>query len=178
MVIADDHPPIIDCLSRHLAAAGFSVVGSAQNGEAALAVIEQMHPLVCVADVNMPRLDGLELARRAAVSAPDTAVLLYSGVSDKGLVSDALDAGAHGFALKDAPLDDLSRAIDTVAAGGLYVDPVLAAALATRRTTSARRSPSASAKCCACSPTAAPTRRSAPRSSSRPTRCERTPSGR
>jgi DNA-binding NarL/FixJ family response regulator len=134
VVIADDHPPIIDCLSRHLATAGFSVVGSAQNGEAALAVIEQMHPLVCVADVKMPRLDGLELARRAAVSAPDTAVLLYSGVSDKGLVSDALDAGAHGFALKDAPLDDLSRAIDTVAAGGLYVDPVLAAALATRMT--------------------------------------------
>jgi DNA-binding NarL/FixJ family response regulator len=134
VVIADDHPPIIDCLSRHLASVGFSVVGSAQNGEAALALIEQMHPLVCVADVKMPRLDGLELARRATVSAPDTAVLLYSGVSDKGLVSDALDAGAHGFALKDAPLEDLSRAIDTVAAGGLYVDPVLAAALATRRT--------------------------------------------
>jgi DNA-binding NarL/FixJ family response regulator len=134
VVIADDHPPIIDCLSRHLTAAGFSVVGTAQNGEAALAFLEQMHPLVCVADVKMPRLDGLELARRAVVSAPDTAVLLYSGVSDKGLVSDALDAGAHGFALKDAPLEDLSRAIDTVAAGGLYVDPVLAAALATRRT--------------------------------------------
>jgi DNA-binding NarL/FixJ family response regulator len=134
VVIADDNPPIIDCLSRHLGAAGFSVVGTAQNGEAALALLEQMHPLVCVADVKMPRLDGLELARRAVVSAPDTAVLLYSGVSDKGLVSDALDAGAHGFALKDAPLEDLSRAVDTVAAGGLYVDPVLAAALATRRT--------------------------------------------
>jgi two-component system, NarL family, nitrate/nitrite response regulator NarL len=134
VVIADDHPPIIDCLSRHLASAGFSIVGTAQDGEAALAVIEQMHPLVCVADVKMPRIDGLELARRATASAPDTAVLLYSGVSDKGLVSDALDAGAHGFALKDAPLDDLSRAVDTVAAGGLYVDPVLAAALAIRRT--------------------------------------------
>jgi two-component system response regulator DesR len=60
-------------------------------------------------------------------------VLLYSGVSDRGLVSDALDAGAKGFALKDAPLDDLGRALDTVAAGGLYVDPVLAASLAIRR---------------------------------------------
>ena len=49
------------------------------------------------------------------------------------LVSDALDAGAKGFALKDAPLDDLGRALDTVAAGGLYVDPVLAASLAIRR---------------------------------------------
>jgi DNA-binding NarL/FixJ family response regulator len=47
-------------------------------------------------------------------------------------VSDALDAGARGFALKDAPLDDLARAVDTVARGGLYVDPVLAAAIASR----------------------------------------------
>ena len=132
-VIADDHPPIIDCLSRYLAGAGFEVVATAQDGEAALAQLVARRPVVCVADVRMPRLDGLELARRAIVEAPATAVLLYSGVSDRGLVSDALDAGARGFALKDAPLDDLGRAIDAVAAGGLYVDPVLAASLATRR---------------------------------------------
>jgi DNA-binding NarL/FixJ family response regulator len=129
-VVADDHPPIIDCLTRHLRAAGFTVVATAQDGEAALAAIAKHRPTVCIADVRMPRVDGLELARRAQ----DTAVLLYSGVADKGLVSDALDAGARGFALKDAPLDDLSRAVDTVAGGGLYVDPVLAAALASRRT--------------------------------------------
>ena len=64
--------------------------------------------------------------------AAETAVLLYSGFADRGLVSDALDAGARGFALKDAPLEDLGRAVDIVAAGNLYVDPVLAAALATR----------------------------------------------
>jgi len=133
-VVADDHPPIIDCLTRHLTAAGFTVVATAQDGEAALAVVAQHRPTVCIADVRMPRVDGLELARRAAADAPETAVLLYSGVADKGLVSDSLDAGARGFALKDAPLDDLSRAVDTVAGGGLYVDPVLAAALASRRT--------------------------------------------
>jgi DNA-binding NarL/FixJ family response regulator len=133
VVVADDHPPIIDCLSRHLAGAGFTVVATAQDGEHALAAIVKHAPLVCVADVRMPRLDGLELARRAATSAPDTAVLLYSGVADKGLVSDALDAGARGFALKDAPLGDLTRAVESVATGGLYVDPVLAASLASRR---------------------------------------------
>jgi two-component system response regulator DesR len=56
-------------------------------------------------------------------------VLLYSGVSDPALVSDALEAGALGFALKDAPLDQLATAIDTVASGQIYVDPVLGAAL-------------------------------------------------
>jgi DNA-binding NarL/FixJ family response regulator len=132
-VVADDHPPIIDCLSRYLTAAGFTVVATAQDGEAALAAIQKHAPAVCIADVRMPRIDGIELAREATKSAPDTAVLLYSGISDKGLVSDALDAGARGFALKDAPLEDLGRAIDTVAGGGLYIDPVLAAALATSR---------------------------------------------
>ena len=134
VAIADDHPPIVDCLSRHLANAGFAIVSTAQDGNEALAELERLQPLVCVADVRMPRLDGLELARRAATVAPDTAVLLYSGVADKGLVSDALDAGARGFALKDAPLADLTRAVESVAEGNLSVDPVLAAALASRRT--------------------------------------------
>lgn len=134
-VVADDHPPIIDALSRYLSAAGFTVLATALDGEAALAAVETQRPVVCVADVRMPRLDGLELARRATSVVPETAMLLYSGVADRGLVSDALDAGARGFALKDAPLDDLVRAIEIVAAGNLYVDPVLAAALATRRGT-------------------------------------------
>jgi DNA-binding NarL/FixJ family response regulator len=138
-VVADDHPPILDCLTRFLTAAGFEVLGTAPDGERALASVLACGPMVCVADVRMPKLDGLELARELAKVAPDTAVLLYSGVSDRGLVSDALDAGARGFALKDAPLEDLSRAIDTVAGGGLYVDPVLAAALASSRRADSRK---------------------------------------
>jgi DNA-binding NarL/FixJ family response regulator len=74
---------------------------------------------------------------------PETGVLLYSGVSDAALVSDALDAGARGFALKDAPLEDVGRAIRTVARGDLYVDPVLAAALASNRRGDERRALSA-----------------------------------
>lgn len=133
LVVADDHPPILDSLSRYLSTVGFTVLATALDGQAALAAVEQHKPHVCITDVRMPKLDGLELARLATKSVPDTAVLLYSGVADKGLVSDALDAGARGFALKDAPLEDLGRAVDTTAAGGLYVDPVLAAALATAR---------------------------------------------
>jgi two-component system response regulator DesR len=132
-VIADDHPPIIDCLARYLSGAGFDVVATAADGEAALALVREHTPCVCIADLRMPRLDGLELARRISTEAPGTAVLLYSGHADRGLVSDALDAGARGFALKDAPLEDLGRAIETVAADSLYVDPVLAAELTTRR---------------------------------------------
>lgn len=143
-VVADDHPPIVDAVARLLAATGeIDVVATARDGEAALAAVTTHRPAVCVADLRMPRIDGLELARAVSTASPETAVLLYSGVSDAALVSDALDAGARGFALKDAPLDDLSRAIRTVARGDLYVDPVLAAALASNRRGDDRRALSA-----------------------------------
>jgi two-component system response regulator DesR len=132
-VLADDHPPILDALGRCLTAAGFSVVATALDGEQAFEAVKTHRPRVCIADVRMPRLDGLELARRIVQVAPEVAVLLYSGVGNPGLVSESLDAGALGLALKDAPLEDLARAIDTVAAGGLYIDPVLAASIATSR---------------------------------------------
>jgi DNA-binding NarL/FixJ family response regulator len=142
-VLADDHPPILDAVARYLGSVGVEIVAAVRDGEAALAAVRAHRPQVCLADVRMPRLDGLARARRPASAAPDTAVLLYSGVSDAGLVSDALDAGARGFALKDAPLEDVARAIRTVAHGGLYVDPVLAAALASNRRADDRRTLSA-----------------------------------
>jgi two-component system nitrate/nitrite response regulator NarL len=132
-VLADDHPPILDSISRFLTAKGIDIVATATDGEAAAAAVRMHAPRVCVADLKMPHLDGLELAARLRTEAPETAVLLYSGMSDAALVSDALDAGALGFALKDAPLEDVARAIETVAGGSIYVDPVLAATLATSR---------------------------------------------
>jgi DNA-binding NarL/FixJ family response regulator len=132
-VIADDHPPILDSVTRYLTSAGFSVLGSALDGVRALEAVTELRPSICIADLRMPKLDGFALSREIAKIAPETAVLLYSGSSDRGLVSDALDAGARGFALKDAPLDDLARAIDTVVAGAIYIDPVLGAALAANR---------------------------------------------
>jgi DNA-binding NarL/FixJ family response regulator len=138
-VIADDHPPILDSLARYLEGVGFSILGTAPDGVRALEAVTALSPRVCIADVRMPKLDGLELCRELAKVSTETAVLLYSGVSDQGLVSEALDAGARGFALKDAPLEDLGRAIDTVASGGLYIDPVLAAALATSRRSDVRK---------------------------------------
>jgi len=131
-IVADDHPPILDSVSRFLTDSGFNVVATARNGVEALALIEEMEPRVCLADVRMPLLDGMELARRLHDRAAAVSVLLYSGAADPTLVDAAFDVGAAGLAVKDAPLGDLARAVDTVASGALYVDPVLVAAV-TRR---------------------------------------------
>ena len=129
-VVADDHPAVLDAVSQYLSHRGISVVGRARDGEEALEQIEQYAPAVALVDILMPKLGGIEIVRRAQVSAPKTALLLYTGLSDRALLTEALDAGARGFVLKEAPLDDLLRAVTMVAAGGTYVDPVLAGTLA------------------------------------------------
>ena len=130
-LVADDHPAMRRAVTEILLANGIDVIGEAADGEEALAKIEARKPDVALVDIRMPRLSGVEVARRVSRTTPDTAVLLYSGYGDKALLIDALDAGARGFVLKEAPLVDLHRAIQMVASGGTYVDPVLAGALAT-----------------------------------------------
>jgi DNA-binding NarL/FixJ family response regulator len=110
--------------------AGVDVVGRASNGEEAAAKIEATRPTVAVVDVRMPRLNGIELAAQVSRTTPETAVILYTAYGDRALLSEALDAGVRGFVLKEAPLQDLTRAVDMVAGGAVYVDPVLAGVLA------------------------------------------------
>jgi DNA-binding NarL/FixJ family response regulator len=134
-IVADDHPAMVEAVSEMLTENGLSVVGRARDGEDALTKIEARQPDVALIDVRMPKLGGVEVARRAAVSAPNTAVILYTAYGDRALLIEALDAGARGFVLKEAPLADLARAVELVAQGGTYVDPVLASFLASSRTT-------------------------------------------
>jgi DNA-binding NarL/FixJ family response regulator len=130
-LIADDHPAILDAVSRFLEGDDeLEIVGKAIEGERALRDIEAHAPDVALLDIRMPGLGGIEIARRLVTEGSPTAVILYTGHPDRSLLLEALDAGARGFLLKEAPLDDLSRAIRIVARGGTYVDPALAGVLA------------------------------------------------
>ncbi|HEX2506130.1 MAG TPA: response regulator transcription factor [Gaiellaceae bacterium] len=129
-LVADDHPAMVEAVCEVLAEHGIEVTGRARDGDEALAKIEARKPSVAVVDLRMPRLSGVEIARRASRSSPETGVIVYTAYGERALLTEALDAGARGFVLKEAPLDDLVRAVETVAAGGTYVDPVLAGVLA------------------------------------------------
>ena len=129
IVIADDHPAMLAAVAETLTRSGFDVVGQAADGQQALALIEETKPKIALVDVRMPRLSGIEVATRVAVASPETAVVFYTAFGDRALLSEALDAGARGFVLKEAPLVDLVRAVERVAAGDAYVDPVLAGVL-------------------------------------------------
>ena len=129
-MIADDHPAIIDAVSRYLADVDdVEVVARAQNGEQALQLIEEHAPDVAVVDIRMPGIGGIDIARKLSAEKSKTSVILYTGHSERALLLEALDAGARGFLVKEAPLDDLARAIRTIGGGGTYVDPALASLL-------------------------------------------------
>jgi len=124
-VIADDHPPVLAFLTRFLGENGIEIAAGARDGEEALRRIEELHPAVAVLDARMPRLSGIDVTR--ALAGCDTRVVLYTGYADRALLHQALDAGVAGVVDKEAPLDDLLRAIRIVAGGGTYLDPALPA---------------------------------------------------
>jgi DNA-binding NarL/FixJ family response regulator len=128
-LVADDHPAVVEAVADVLAANGIEVVGRARDGTDAVEQIEEHRPRVALLDLRMPGLSGIEVARRIGRSAPESAVILYTAFGDRALLTEAMDAGARGFVLKEAPLAEVVRAVELVAAGRTYVDPVLAGVL-------------------------------------------------
>jgi DNA-binding NarL/FixJ family response regulator len=130
-LIADDHPAIVDAVARFLEdAEAVELVGRARDGEQALRLIRELQPDVAILDVRMPALSGIEIARRLWEERAKSLVILYTAATERSVVLEALDAGARGFLLKEAPLDDLVRAVTMVCGGGTYVDPALTSLLA------------------------------------------------
>ena len=127
VLLADDHPGILDAVSKYLERDGLDVVGRAEDGPEALRLIEEKQPDVALLDIQMPGVSGIEVTRLAARCAPDTAVVLFSGYGDRAQVVEALDAGARGFLMKNAALAEVLRAIQVVSRGGTYVDATLTA---------------------------------------------------
>jgi DNA-binding NarL/FixJ family response regulator len=87
---------------------------------------------VAVVGANMQDIDGVEVARRAQRTSPDTKVVMYTAYGDRALLMEALDGGVRGFVLKNAPLEELLRAVRLAADGATYVDPTVAGVLAGR----------------------------------------------
>lgn len=124
-LIADDHPAVVRAVERFLERCGFDVVATVADGASALAFIEEHEPRICIADVLMPRIDGVELATHVREADLETRVLIFSGIDDPTLGARALAAGAYGVASKSGPLVDLQRAIQVVDSGRFYLDPHL-----------------------------------------------------
>jgi DNA-binding NarL/FixJ family response regulator len=139
VLLADDHAMLRDSVTRLLErTGGYEVVGAASNGREAVELAERHAPDVVLMDIEMPELDGIgataEIIRRGA----ECRIVVLTTFSDNERVTDALDAGAIGYLLKDAEPAEVLRAIDAAAGGQSPLAPQVAAALLSER---ARRRP-------------------------------------
>jgi DNA-binding NarL/FixJ family response regulator len=128
-VVADDHPVVLHAVCAYLEAWGIEIVARALDGRDALERIAAQQPEIALVDLGLPNLNGGEAAGAIRKVAPETAVIYFTGHADLVHATAALEAGARGFVLKEAPLWELARAIEVVGAGGCYVDPAFAEAL-------------------------------------------------
>jgi DNA-binding NarL/FixJ family response regulator len=124
-LLADDHPVLCAAVAEFLAGAGYRVIGPVADGRAAVDAAREQ-PDAAVLDYRMPRLAGAELVHELLAASPGTRIVIYTADGSEELAAGALAAGAAGVVLKEAPLTDLTRALEAVLAGGIYLDPALA----------------------------------------------------
>jgi two-component system response regulator DesR len=128
VVVAEDQAMVLGALAALLETAGdIEVVGRAQDGDDALAIVREKRPDVLLTDIEMPRMTGLELAAAVKREALPTRVIILTTFARGGYLRRALEAGASGYLLKDSPAEQLANAVRRVKAGGRVVDPELAA---------------------------------------------------
>jgi DNA-binding NarL/FixJ family response regulator len=124
VVVADDQSAVREGLVLLLGTLpGITVVGQAEDGDAAVDVVAAAQPQVALMDLNMPRCDGVEATRRIRAGYPHTRVVVLTTYSDDDSIINALQAGALGYLTKDATRAEIGRAVQAAAAGQAVLDP-------------------------------------------------------
>lgn len=129
LVLADDQALVRGALGALLELEGdLTVLGEASDGAEVVERVRELRPDVCLMDIQMPGMDGLEATRLVREASPETKVLIVTTFARPGYLRTALEAGASGFVVKDAPAEQLADAVRRVNAGLRVVDPALAEA--------------------------------------------------
>jgi two-component system nitrate/nitrite response regulator NarL len=123
LAIAEDHQSLIDGIKLLLEYEDdISIVGTANDGEALLEIVEKKRPTVVLTDIRMPKMDGIEATKRIKKINPDIKILAFSMFDQTDAIEQMFDAGATGYILKNSALSEVLNAIRSVAQGSTYVD--------------------------------------------------------
>jgi DNA-binding NarL/FixJ family response regulator len=133
ILLADDHPIVRQGLRQIIEAEpGLRVVGEANDGVEALAMIQELRPEVAVVDVGMPRMGGFELAREMKDRRIPTEIIFLTMYREESVFDQALSLGAKGYVIKDSAVAEIVTCIKAVVDGGHYASPSLTAYLFNR----------------------------------------------
>ncbi|HWK05617.1 MAG TPA: response regulator transcription factor [Puia sp.] len=121
LLIADDHKVVLDGLVALLQAEdSFVISATAYNGKQALELIRSQEYDVCILDINMPELDGIETARLIKEEKPELKIIILTTYREKEIIARLLQIGVAGYLLKNSTLQELVSAIKKVAGNGYY----------------------------------------------------------
>lgn len=130
ILLADDHPltrsGIAEFVRREET---FELVAEAEDGAEAWEKIKELRPDVALLDIRMPGYDGVAVAQKVKNEGMNTAIVMLTSYDAQQYVIASLRAGARGFVLKTVSPKELTTAINTVAKGGLYLDPEVASVM-------------------------------------------------
>jgi DNA-binding NarL/FixJ family response regulator len=143
ILIADDHPVVREGLNAMLSReADFKVVGEAKDGNEAVTKVRELSPDVVLMDLRMPEMDGVEAMRQIRPTNPDVKFIILTTYSDDDYIFSGIAAGARAYLLKDAPREELFKAIRAVYRGESLIQPVVASKLLDRFSELSKRTPS------------------------------------
>jgi len=125
VLLADDHRGVAEAL-KGLLAEDFDFVGIAEDGHSLIEAAATLKPDVIVADISMPRMDGIEALTHLKKKDPNVKVVFLTMYQEPALARLALDAGAYGFVLKHSAPDELAPAITAALEGKTYLSPAIA----------------------------------------------------
>lgn len=126
VVLADDHDLYRRGLRDLLEENGLDIAGEASNGRLAIDLAERLRPDVVIMDLHMPVVSGIEATRRLTESAPDVRILVLTVLADEASVVDAVIAGASGYLLKDASVEEILSGVEAAARGEALISPRIA----------------------------------------------------
>ena len=133
ILITDDHPVVREGLSGMLAGqSDFEVIGLAADGDTAVKMHGSLAPDVTLMDLQMPGLDGVGAIKAIKAQQPSSRIIVLTTYDSDADILRAIEAGATGYLLKDAPREELFRAIRAAARGESALAPAVAARLMTR----------------------------------------------
>jgi len=134
ILIADDHPIFRNGLRQIIESeSGLRVVGEADDGASAYEKVRQLRPEVIILDVNMPGMDGFEVARKIRAINLPVEIVFLTMYKDQEMFNAALDLGATGYVVKNSALTEIVDCVRAVSSGGHYISPVLSSFLLNRR---------------------------------------------
>jgi DNA-binding NarL/FixJ family response regulator len=145
IVMADDHPIVRRGLRISIEeCSDLRIVGEAGDGDEAIALMFQHRPRVAILDVDMPKLDGFGVARKAQNGGLETKIVFLTLHTNEDIFHTAIDLGANGYVLKDSASREIVTSVRAAAAGQMYVSPAMTAHLVKSRTQEKKQSESSS----------------------------------